>query len=81
MLKKLFVSVTVVMLALMSPIAMAAEVEKFIVEVNPSTAVVNQSVDLTIKAVDANNNIVKDYDGTIGIYIDPLEELDDAIIP
>lgn len=81
MLKKSFVSMTAVMLALMSPIAMAAEVEKFIVEVNPSTAVVNQSVDLTIKAVDANNNVIKDYDGTIGIYIDPLEELDDAIIP
>lgn len=81
MLKKLFVSMTIAMLALMSPITMAAEVEKFIVEVNPSSAVVNQSVDLTIKAVDANNNVIKDYNGTIGINIDPFEELDDAIIP
>jgi len=37
----------------------------FVVEVNPSTFDVNQAVDVTIRAIDANGNTIVDYDGYI----------------
>lgn len=41
----------------------------FIVEVEPSSFEVNESVDLTIRAVDANNQTVQDYDEDVRIEI------------
>lgn len=37
----------------------------FVVEVNPSTFDVNQAVDVTIRAIDANGSTIVDYDGYI----------------
>ncbi len=37
----------------------------FVVEVNPSTFDVNQAVDVTIRAIDAQGNTIVDYDGYI----------------
>ncbi|HBB04095.1 TPA: hypothetical protein DCZ39_04335 [Patescibacteria group bacterium] len=39
----------------------AADPDAFIVEVIPSSFDVNQTVDITIKAVKANGDIVKEY--------------------
>lgn len=37
----------------------------FVVEVNPNTFDVNQAVDVTIRAIDANGNTIVDYDGYV----------------
>ncbi len=37
----------------------------FVVEVNPSTFDVNQAVDVTIRAIDAQGNTIVDYDGYV----------------
>ncbi|MEI7920043.1 MAG: hypothetical protein WCH65_08015 [bacterium] len=45
----------------MANIVHAASPDAFLVEVSPSSFDVNQAVDITIKAVKANGEIVKDY--------------------
>ncbi|PZM85058.1 hypothetical protein DLH72_02275 [Candidatus Gracilibacteria bacterium] len=46
----------------------AAEVDHFEVELSPKNAKVGESLDLTIKAVDKNNTVVTDYNGTVLIF-------------
>lgn len=55
----------------------AAWIDHFEVKFTPSEVKVNESLDLTIEAMDKNNAIVKDYDGTILIFSesDPEAEL------
>ena len=55
----------------------AAWIDHFQVDLSPKTANVNDAVDLTIEAVDKNNNVIKDYDWTILIFSesDPEAEL------
>ena len=55
----------------------AAWIDHFQVDLTPKTANVNDAVDLTIEAVDKNNNIIKDYEWTILIFSesDPEAEL------
>ena len=48
--------------------AFAADATSFAVQLSPTTTTVNQAVDLTIKAIDTNGNVVPDYAGDI--YID-----------
>ena len=48
--------------------AFAADVASFVVQLSPTSATINQAVDLTIKAIDANGNVVQDYAGDV--YID-----------
>lgn len=59
--------------------ATAADVSTFVVQVSPTTTSINQAIDLTVKALDANGNIVKDYVGDIFLDItstDPSISLD-----
>ncbi len=39
----------------------AADVSSFVVQVSPTTVNVNEALDLTVRAIDANGNVVKDY--------------------
>ena len=52
----------------------------FIVEVEPSSFEINESVDLTIRAVDADNQTVEDYDGDVRIEI-LWADFDDYTVP
>lgn len=49
--------------------ARAADVSTFVVQLSPTSTSVNQAVDLTVKALDADGNVVKDYIGDIFIDI------------
>jgi hypothetical protein len=42
--------------------AFAGEVDHFVVEVNPNPTTINKANDLIIKAVDANGDVVSDYE-------------------
>lgn len=59
----------------------AAWVASFVVEVNPSTAGVNQAVDLKVKAVDSNGSVVKDYANNIFIEVPAIKDLQDVGLP
>jgi hypothetical protein len=59
----------------------ATQPDAFIVEVTPSSFDVNQTVDLTIKAVTANGDVVKDYQGDIFIEIDGIVDTADYTVP
>ena len=59
--------------------AAAADVATFVVQVSPTTTTINQAVDLTVKALDSDGNVVKDYVGDIFLDIastDPANSLD-----
>lgn len=59
----------------------AAGIDHFEVEFTPNKAKVWESMDLTIEAVDKNNETILDYDGTILIFSesDPEAELPSAL--
>ncbi len=59
----------------------AAWIDHFQVDFTPNTAEVGEAIDLTIKAVDKNNIVIKDYDWTILIFSesDPEAELPSAL--
>lgn len=53
----------------------------FIVEVNPSSFEVNEAVDLTIRAIDGNNQTVQDYDGDVWIEVTDIMDFTDYVVP
>ncbi|MFA6255964.1 MAG: hypothetical protein WC606_02160 [Candidatus Absconditabacterales bacterium] len=59
----------------------AADPDAFIVEVVPSSFNVNEAVDLTIKAVKANGDIIKDYQGDVFIEIGGIVDTADYTVP
>jgi len=59
----------------------ASQPDAFIVEVQPSSFDVNQAVDLTVKAVDINGNIIQNYQGDVFIEIDGLSDTADYVLP
>lgn len=59
----------------------AADPDAFIVEVVPSSCNVNEAVDLTIKATDANGEIIKEYQGDVFIEIEGIVDTADYIVP
>ncbi len=59
----------------------AADPDAFIVEVTPSSFDTNQAVDITIKAVTANGDIVKDYQGDVFIEIEGIVDTADYTVP
>lgn len=59
----------------------ATQPDAFIVEVQPSSFDVNEAVDLTIKAVTANGDIIKDYQGDVFIEIDGIADTADYVVP
>ncbi len=77
--KKLFTLLTVSIFLVQS--TYAASVASFVVEVNPSTAWINQAVDLTVKAVDSNGAVVKDYANNIFIEVPAIKDLQDVSLP
>ena len=50
-------------------------------EVQPSSFDVNQAVDLTVKAVNVNGDVIKDYQGDIFIEVDGLNDTADYVVP
>lgn len=46
---------------------LAADVSTFVVQLSPTSTSVNEALDLTVKAVDSDGNVVKDYAGDIFI--------------
>ncbi len=61
--------------------AQAIAPDAFIVDVTPSSFDINQTVDLTIKAVTANGDIVKDYQGDVFIEIAGIVDTADYTVP
>lgn len=61
--------------------AQATAPDAFIVDVTPSSFDINQTVDLTIKAVTANGDIVKDYQGDVFIEIAGIVDTADYTVP
>lgn len=59
----------------------ATQPDAFIVEVQPSSFDVNEAVDITIKAVTANGDIVKDYQWDVFIEIDGIADTADYVVP
>jgi hypothetical protein len=59
----------------------ATQPDAFIVEVQPSSFDINEAVDITIKAVTANGDIVKDYQGDVFIEIDGIADTADYVVP
>lgn len=53
-------------------VASAASVSSFVVQLSPTTVNVNEALDLTVRAIDDNGNVVKDYAGDI--FIDLISE-------
>lgn len=79
--KRKIASILSVFVLLASQVTSAADVAKFIVEVNPTKTSINQAVDLKIRAVDSNNATVKDYTNTIFMSIPTIKDLQDAVFP
>lgn len=59
----------------------ATQPDAFIVEVQPSSFGVNEAVDLTIRAVTANGETVRDYIGDVFIMIDGIADTSDYVVP
>lgn len=59
----------------------AADPDAFIVEVSPSSFDVNEAVDITIKAVKSNAEVVKDYLGDVFIEIEGIVDTADYTVP
>lgn len=78
--KKFFISV-VTSIFLFMQAAYAGDVASFVVEVSPKNLKVNQAADLTIKAVDANGAVVKDYNSTVYMSVLEIKDLQDAVLP
>ncbi len=53
----------------------------FVIDVNPSTFDTNSLVDMTIKAVNANNEIVKEYQWDVFIEIEEFLDSSDYVVP
>jgi len=68
-------------IGLMTQYTRAANPDAFIVEVVPSSFDVNESVDLTIKAVKADGSIVSDYLGDVFIEIAGIVDTADYTVP
>lgn len=48
-------------------VASAASISSFVVQLSPTTVNVNEALDLTVRAIDENGNVIKDYAGDIFI--------------
>lgn len=59
----------------------AADPDAFVVEVTPSSFDVNEAVDITIKAVQADGTIIKDYVGDVFIEIEGIVDAADYMAP
>ena len=59
----------------------AANPDAFVVDVVPSSFDVNQTVDITIKAVNANGDVIKDYQGDVFIEIIGVVDTADYTVP
>ncbi len=59
----------------------AATPDAFAVEINPSSFAINEAVDLTIKAINAEGETIKDYVGDIFIEIEGIVDTADYTVP
>jgi len=59
----------------------AVDPDAFIVEVIPSSFDVNEAVDITIKAVKSDGEIIKDYQGDVFIEIEGIVDTADYTVP
>ncbi|MEI6672795.1 MAG: hypothetical protein WCL02_05735 [bacterium] len=59
----------------------AADPDAFIVDVTPSSFNVNEAVDITIKAVNANGDVIKTYQGDVFIEIVGIVDTADYTVP
>ena len=55
-------------------ITIAADVSTFVVQLSPTSTNVNEAIDMTVKALDSNGNVVKDYAGDIFIDVNAMDE-------
>lgn len=80
MLKYIKASSFVLILALFGT-ALAQEPDAFIVKVEPSSFEVWQTVDLTIKAIYSNGEVVRDYEWDVFIDVEWIMDADDYVVP
>ncbi len=58
--------------------SLAADVSTFVVQLSPTTTSVNQALDLTVKALDTDGNVVKDYAGDVFIELNSSDSSIDS---
>ncbi|MEI6774411.1 MAG: hypothetical protein WCL18_06590 [bacterium] len=59
----------------------AADPDVFMVDIVPSSFDINQAVDITIKAVNTNGDIIKTYQGDVFIEIEGIVDTADYTVP
>jgi hypothetical protein len=59
----------------------AADPDAFVVDIVPSSFNINEAVDITIKAVTANGDVVKTYQGDVFIEIVGIVDTADYMVP
>jgi len=64
------------LVSLGSPVALALGIDHFNVTLSPSTVRSGEALDLSIEAVDKNDNVVKDYVGNILVFSETDSEAD-----
>lgn len=58
------------------PTALGLSIDRFSVTMEPSSVKVGEAIDLTIEALDKNDNVVTDYEGAILVFSETDEEAD-----
>ncbi len=75
------ISISVLLGAFVANTVHAADPDAFIVEVSPSSFDTNEAVDITLKAVKSNGDIVKDYQWDVFIEIEGIVDTADYTVP
>ncbi|HMS91132.1 MAG TPA: hypothetical protein PKC87_02850 [Candidatus Absconditabacterales bacterium] len=75
------VAITLLITAFVTNTVQAADPDAFVVEVAPSSFDINQAVDITVKAVKSNGEIIKEYQGDVFIEIEGIVDTADYTVP
>lgn len=75
------VAITLLITAFVANTVQAADPDAFVVEVAPSSFDINQAVDITVKAVKSNGEIIKEYQWDVFIEIEGIVDTADYTVP
>ncbi len=75
------VAITLLITAFVTNTVQAADPDAFVVEVAPSSFDINQAVDITVKAVKSNGEIIKEYQWDVFIEIEGIVDTADYTVP
>lgn len=69
------------MVVIFSQFVTAADVANFVIQLNPTSPKMGEATDMTIKAVDANGTVVKDYKGLVMMDFDGYQDTSSYEMP